>query len=562
MVSCMRFLVVASFLLLGNSSFAWAAMRHVTPNHPNAVDDGDGRFDRPYQTLAFAMKKLQPGDTLQIAAGIYRDSLIFSSRAWSSDRPTTIVGEGNAEVTIVGSELVGRWAAEGQGVYVKRPWIREPQQVSLNGVALKQIGGTIFNGYPTKPDHEMRSLHQSQGGIWPKRDTSGRGSMPRGAFFYDDQRKELVIRIADEIPAEQLRVEISMRPYLVQGQNVEGITIKNLRFRYSNTTTTSRQGAVTLVGRGNTLDGLVVEDTDGVGIEISGDGNIVRNCRVTRAGYLGIKARGRNVLIENNEVSYNNTRRFNKWWEAGGMKFVGLGGLRASRVINNRVHHNHGDGIWFDWGNEDNVVERNIVAYNEGFGIHYEASSRALIQDNEVFGNGQRGIYLIHSRDSAVVHNLVAFNRLEGIAIIDEQRSDPKGLLDLRPRRNLVLANLIGWNSELALILPGEEYANRSDGNLFLQDKAAPVFSMGWPKAPLYGKLSWNTWRMDVGQDRASHTFAMAAPQSLRMALGNGSSSVDWSALDQVREKLRISSSTLRVGLPDGVKLNDKAGPR
>lgn len=561
MYSGVKYLLAAGFLCLG-VNLAWGAVLQVAPNHPNAIDDGDGRADRPYKTLTFAMRQLQPGDTLKITAGEYRDALIFPQRAWSVVRPTTIVGEGNADVTILGSELVGGWVAKGQGIYVKRPWILEPQQVRLNGVALKQIGGTIFKGYPTMIGHEMESLHRSQGGIWPTRKSTGRTSMPSGGFFYDDQQKELVISITDEVPAEQLSVEISMRPYLVQGQNVAGIAIKNIRFRYANTTTTSRQAAVTLVGRGNTLEGLVVEDMDGVGIEVSGDDNVVRNCLVTRSGYLGIKARGRNVLIESNEVSYNNTRRFNKWWEAGGLKFIYLGGMQASRVRNNHVHHNYGDGIWFDWGNDDNTIERNVVAYNEGFGIQYEASSRAVIQDNEVFGNGQRGIYLIHSRDSVIVHNLVVSNRLEGIAIVDEQRSDPKGLLDLRPRRNFVLANLIGWNGESALILPGDEYANHSDANLYLQDRASPTFSMGWPKAPLYRKLSWNTWRMDVKQDRSSNFIAMTAPRPLKAALEQGSLSMNWGALDQVREKFRLSSVNLGVTLPDGIRVNDRAGPR
>ncbi|MEF8733549.1 MAG: right-handed parallel beta-helix repeat-containing protein [Candidatus Accumulibacter meliphilus] len=562
MLTVVKFLVIVSALVLGFFNSSWAVVRYVMPNHPNAADDGDGRVDRPYQTLSFAMKQLLPGDTLKLAAGKYRDSLTFPSRAWSNDRPTTIVGEENADVTIMGSDLVTGWVARGNGFYVKRQWMTEPQQVSLNGFALKQIGGTIFEGYPTKPGHTMKSLHASQGGIWPTRDNGSVAEMPPGAFYYDDRKKELVIRASLGVSAENLRAEVSTRPYLVQGQDIAGVTIQNIRFRYSNTTTRSRQGAVTIVGRGNTLDGLLVEDMDGVGIELSGDENTIRNCRVTRSGYLGIKARGRNVVIKNNEISYNNTRRFNKWWEAGGMKFVYQGGLHGSQVSGNRVHHNYGDGIWFDWGNDNNLVERNILAYNEGFGIHYEASSRAVIQDNEVYGNGQRGIYLIHSRESVVAHNLVVFNRLEGIAIVDEKRIDPSGLLDLRPQRNFIVGNLIGWNGDWALILPGEEHRNLSDGNLFLQERGEPGFSMGWPKAPSYVKLPWNSWRMDFQQDRGSVSVSSKLPRALRQSLLAGSSAVDWRAFDRIRGKFRTSIGSSGVALPEGVSFSGKAGPR
>jgi parallel beta-helix repeat protein len=550
-----------TFVYFVPASSAKAETRYVTPSHPNAADEGHGGENSPYKTLGYAMKQLLPGDTLMIAPGEYRDALIFPKRPWTKNRPTTIQGEGHLGVTIVGNELVRGWEAKGQGVYVKRPWILEPQHVSLDGVALTQIGGTIFNGYPGKPGHELEMLHRSQGGIWPTRNSSGRNPLPEDAFFYDGQQKELVIRIKDEIPSERLQVEISMRPYLVQGQGVEGITIKNIRFRYSNTTTTSRQGAVTLVGPGNTLDGLVLEDMDGVGIEVSGDNNIIRNCRVTRSGYLGIKARGRNVLIEDNVVSYNNTRRFNKWWEAGGMKFVGWGGLHASRVRRNQVHHNYGDGIWFDWGNDDNVIEHNVVAYNQGFGIHYEASSRAVIQDNEVFRNSQRGIYLIHSRDSVILHNLVAFNQLEGIAIVDEKRTDPKGILDLRPKSNSVLANVIGWNDELALILPGQEYPSVSDANLYLYDKRSPIFSMGWPKGP-FGKISWENWQQEERLDQTSSAVRMAVPSRLMAAIDRGEISVDWSPIDLPRNKMRVASQPLSMAIPYGVLIGNRVGPR
>ena len=65
-------------------------------------------------------------------------------------------------------------------------------------------------------------------------------------------------------------MEVATRPYLVRGEYVHGLLLKNLRFRYATTSTSSRQGAVTLIGNGNTLEDIVVEDADGAGIELSG----------------------------------------------------------------------------------------------------------------------------------------------------------------------------------------------------------------------------------------------------------------------------------------------------
>jgi parallel beta-helix repeat protein len=547
--------LVAVMLLLA-CSVTHAAIRLVAPHHPAAADAGAGTTDQPYRPLAYAMSQLMPGDTLIIAAGTYREALIFPPRAWSTDKPTLITSERAGSVTILGSDVVTGWIRQSDGLFVKQPWQQQPQQVMVKQAPLKQIGGTIFDGYPERADHPLAGLHHTQGGIWPTRVVPRLSAMPVDSFFYDARRQALMIRSS----AQQLRdgdVEVAARPYLLLGRNVAGITIRNLRFRYANTSTLSRQGALTLSGHGNRLQHVTVEDMDGAGIEVAGDDNVIANCVVTRSGYLGIKARGRRNRIVDNEVSDNNTRGFNKWWEAGGMKFIGGGGLRDSVVAGNRVHHNHGDGIWFDWGNRDNTIERNVVAYNDGFGIHYEASSGAHIIDNQVFANRQRGIYLPHSSASIVAHNLVVANGLDGIAIVDEGRTDPDGKLNLRPYHNQVLANTLAWNDGAAVILPGAAYANHSDRNLFLQHKGDLYFSMGWPKSWL-DKNSFERWRGTRAQDLHSTVVSAVIDTRISHALEHGELAPDWSSLPVSHETVRTSQaiSTLKQSL------SGKAGPK
>lgn len=515
-------------LLCCAAGFAHATERLVASHDPAAIDAGAGTRARPYRTLAYAMSQLMPGDTLRIAAGTYREALIFPARAWSLDKPTLIVGD-RAGVTLLGTDIVNGWTRQANGLFVKQPWPQQPQQVLLKNRPLTQIGGTIFDGYPERPDHPLAGLHRQQGGIWPTRIAPRQGPMPADSFFYDGARRALVIRT----DAKVLRdgdVEVATRPYLLLGREVAGITVSNIHFRHANTSTLSRQGALTLSGNGNRLRHLTVEDMDGAGIEVAGDGNLIADCVVTRSGYLGIKARGRYNRIVGNEVSDNNIRGFNKWWEAGGMKFIGGGGLRDSVVAGNRVHHNHGDGIWFDWGNRDNTVQHNVVAYNDGFGIHYEASSGARIVANRVFANRQRGIYLPHSSDSVVAQNLVAANGLDGIAIVDEGRTDPEGKLNLRPYGNLVLANTLAWNDGAAVILPGAVFGNRSDVNLYLQREGRLYFSMGWP-ASHADRKNIGRWRATQAQDLHSVVVPAAIDSAIALALERGNLAPDWSRL-------------------------------
>jgi parallel beta-helix repeat protein len=535
---------------------AHAAVRLVAPHDPAAADTGSGTRERPYRTLAYAMSQLMPGDTLIIAAGTYREAMIFPPRAWSTDKPTLITGERAGSVTVLGSDVVSGWTRRADGLFIKQLWHEQPQQVMVKQKPLKQIGGTIFDGYPERADHPLAGLHQSQGGIWPTRATLPPGAMPADSFFHDARTQTLIIRSS----MKQLRdgdVEVAVRPYLLLARNVAGVTVRNIRFRHANTTTLSRQGALTLSGHGNRLQHVTVEDMDGAGIEVAGDDNVITDCVVTRSGYLGIKARGRRNRITGNDVSDNNTRGFNKWWEAGGMKFIGGGGLRDSVVAGNRVHHNHGDGIWFDWGNRDNTIQRNVVAYNDGFGIHYEASSGAHILDNQVFGNQQRGIYLPHSSDSVVANNLVAANGLDGIAIVDEGRTDPDGKLNLRPYRNQVRANTLAWNHGAAVILPGAAYANQSDINLFLQTRDKLYFSMGWPHGRR-DKDSLERWRHAQGQDLHSTVVPGAIDARLSRALARGELAPDWSNLPAPSAMTRTAST--RAVLKQS--LSEKAGPK
>ncbi|MDO8300773.1 right-handed parallel beta-helix repeat-containing protein [Lacisediminimonas sp.] len=521
-------LLMLCLLLAATST---AAIRHVRPDHPLASDDGDGGAQRPWRTLSHAARHLQPGDTLLIAAGIYRDSLVLPQRAWSASTPTTIAGEGLVELR--GTDLVGGWERLGGGVLVKHGWNSEPQQVVVHGKLLVQAGGTVFDGYPQRGDHPLAGLHRGEGGIWPGRTPGGLAALTPGGFWYDSATRSLYLRLPATTALPE--IEVATRTWLLRAENVSGLVVRNLRFRYANTSTMSRQGAVTIKGHGNTLEMLAVLDADGVGIELEGDGNVIRQCTVMRAGYLGIKARGAQNLIADNRVSHNNVRGFNKWWEAGGMKFIGNGGLRQSRVAANEVAYNNGDGIWFDWGNDDNQVERNRVAYNTGFGVHYEASARGVITQNRIFGNGQRGVYLSHSRDSVVTRNLIVANGLEGIVAIDEQRTDPQGLLDLRPWRNRISGNVLAWNKGPALILPGARYRNVSDDNVYLQDDAepGPLFAMGWPK-------TWNrpqpisAWRAREGQDIGSRVISKRMEATMRNALAQRSLEIDFSRIERL----------------------------
>lgn len=513
-----------------------AAVRFVDPAHPAASDAGAGSAERPFRTLAGAIRKLRPGDTLKIAPGVYREALVFPETDWSGGT-TLIEPAARGEVLIKGSDLVTGWEPLGAGLYVKRPWPVNSQQVFVDGIPLRQVGGTIYGGYPEKPDHPMAKLHAGQGGIWPGRVAGGLEKMTDDSFYYDAGTQALYIKVP-LASLEGRAIEVSVRPHLVFGQRLENVTLRNLRFRHANTTALNQTGAITLTGNRLVLENIEVTHVDGNGFDVTGDEITIMNSRANYCGQVGMKVRGRGNRLIGNETSFNNTRGFNKWWEAGGAKFVGGGGLRDSEVAGHRALANNGDGIWFDWMNSNNRIHGNVSAYNAGMGIHYEASRKGYIYNNFVFANRQRGIYLPHSSDSVIAHNLVARNALEGIAIVEEERG--KGRAELRPRGNRVLANILAWNGKAAIVLPSGLLDNASDYNLILGDGEPPVFSLGWGSRQSPVARGLDRWRAASGQDLNSWYERMEVPQDLLEALRNQRPDPDWAPVLALASRLSI----------------------
>jgi parallel beta-helix repeat protein len=276
-----------------------------------------------------------------------------------------------------------------------------------------------------------------------------------------------------------------------------------------------------------------------------------------------MKARGRANRLIGNETNFNNTRGFNKWWEAGGAKFVGYGGLRDSEVSGHRAIGNNGDGLWFDWMNSNNRIHGNVAAYNNGFGIHYEASQKGYIYNNYVFGNKQRGIYLPHSSDSTIEHNLVAMNGMEGIAIIDEGRSKEKEVL--RPRANRVLFNIVAWNGKPAIVLPLKLADNVSDYNLMLGSGKPPAFSLGWGSRDNPVRNGLAAWTAASGQDMHSWSKNFDIPASLRKALESRQPNPDWAQVLSLASKFAARGAAVAAGgddPPSDVAEQSSPGPK
>ncbi|HEU0073624.1 MAG TPA: right-handed parallel beta-helix repeat-containing protein [Dehalococcoidia bacterium] len=162
------------------------------------------------------------------------------------------------------------------------------------------------------------------------------------------------------------------------------VTIQNCEIRGYNSG--FQEGAIRSLGEGWLIQNNDIHDNSHGGIDGGGNNTVIRNNHVHHNGMYGIAGGdGANLLIEGNEVSYNNTANFDAGFEGGGGKVTEANGLI---IRNNTYHHNFGPGIWSDENVINAIIENNNVYENTWVGIFYEISAGAVIRNNTLTNNG------------------------------------------------------------------------------------------------------------------------------------------------------------------------------
>lgn len=111
--------------------------------------------------------------------------------------------------------------------------------------------------------------------------------------------------------------------------------------------------------------------------------------------YGGYQSNG--ILIESNEISY------------GGYEQKFLDSLNVIFRYN-FIHHNRGDGIWYDGQNSGMEITGNRLEDNGRHGIDYEAGLGGTISSNTVLRSGDTGIFITTSQNTETFNNTVLDN--------------------------------------------------------------------------------------------------------------------------------------------------------
>ena len=399
---------------------------------------------KPGDNVAEVVARAPEGATFHLDPGIYR---LQNARPKNGQK---FIGKG--EVTFNGATVLSDWRKADRYWVAPRPEARRsPSGKCRSDAPLCGHNEDLFIG----------------GRIYQR--VASLAEVKQGKHYDDGSN----IHISDD-PTDKL-TEFSVAPFAFTGE-ADAVLLQDIVVeKYASP---AQHGAVDFPkGRNWELRNVTARWNHGVGATI-GPGTRISGGSFSNNGQLGIGGgSGRDILIENVEIAYNNYAGFRAGWEAGGTKFIRVNGLVVRKAC---IHNNEGPGLWTDIDNINIEFADNLVFDNKGDGIKHEISYKAKIHGNTVARNGHEKlnwlwgsqILIQNSQDVEVYGNLVEVrpDYGNGISVINQKRGD--GLYGPRlARNNFVHSNTIihlgasGLNGMVAD--HGREWFDNNSGNAF-----------------------------------------------------------------------------------------------
>jgi parallel beta-helix repeat protein len=215
----------------------------------------------------------------------------------------------------------------------------------------------------------------------------------------------------------------------------------------------------------------------------------------TDGGYLGTYSH--NARLEGNEIAYNG--REQKVGESANVTFR-----------SNFVHHNAGDGIWFDSNNTGTVIEGNRVEDNAGSGIFAEISTNVTISNNTVRRSGNAGLFISTSKNVQMYSNTLEDN-FRGILYFVNCSSVGGGTISFDLANNAAYDNVVRVGTQYDAFANGLSWINCTTTQVapYLNGSKNLTFSRNTYQVPsstsgrywLWNGLKyWNEWQA-LGKD-------------------------------------------------------------
>ena len=533
-------LILGRWLAVATLCWAWsasAAVHHVAQQAPGASDDNPGTEAQPLKTISASMKKVQPGDTVLVKDGTYREAVVYPpdpkapAPDWKDpDLRLTLSAFPGHRPVIKGSEiLTGQWERlPGDRPIYALPRDIYTQMVFVDEERLRQIG---LQGHPERPTKRGTFVWQKQ---W---DGKGLADMVPGSFFYDAPGKRLNVWLADGSDPSSHVAEAAVRPTGIQVQGTW--TVSGFDVRHIMDGLWPTEQAVALTGNRCVLEGCRITQNEFLGLIVSGEDCVIRNNVIAENGLEGCTSNfGFRMLFEGNELHHNAWRGDVVCLTAGNKWVM----WRESKWVRNWWHDEPACALWLDISDGNALIAENRFD-NCKVGVYFEISRWAVIANN-VFRHCGMGIWS-YSSDVLIAHNILD-SCGDGIVITGSPRlcnytqviTEPISDCLMAVRNNLVVNNiLIDCPGSFIGITEDDAYGagNSSDYNAFVWTLPAfhttgnhINFMPGWNN--LYARLP--EWRIQRHYD----THSVIADPGLLKEVQSGSPYVVLSPQDVVAD--------------------------
>ncbi len=441
-----------------------------------ADDANDGSWERPFRTIGRGVDALQPGDTLWVREGDYREYVRVDKSGLGRDRMIAIRAMPGEQATVRGSELLTGWqraASEPDRPVWETDWLFEgvyPSMICADDVPLIPMS-IPAETEALKPPQAYCQYFLGFG--------RGQAAMVPGSFYYDEARRKLLVWLVGGEDPNRRRMEAAVRFCWYSSGNY--LLVEGLRFLYG--------PLVVPIG------GVVFVMTGPGGGGAPAEGCLVRNCEVALSAFEGMVVRGGKrvstvvedcwvhhngngcggfegqgdmdtdswLIVRRCRLTDNNLFGWNASWHAGGKHFGNR--LWFDRCEFARQYAS--PGLWFDCHNRDCLVSHCYAHDNGQFQLYYEIGETGAFINNVAEGGPHcAAIGLNGSSRTLVANNLVTAGE-RGILVGWE--GNIEGQVARVTCYNSVYNNVvIGREAPLLTISPESDIArgNRSDHNV------------------------------------------------------------------------------------------------
>ena len=466
----------------------------VNQNHPFASNKSLGTEARPFKTISKAAELAQPGDTVLVHAGVYRER-IAPPRGGKPGLPIIYQAVPGEEVFVRGSEL---WKPDPEpvnGIENLYSGVLDPDifgDYNPFRIKLERMGGNRTLGQvfvEGKPLNEVDTLEQVF-------------IQPNSWKFDPDENRLYVHFIAEPKPPLSRQIEVSVRQRIF-APHIRGlgyIHVKGFIFEHAANqfpsgfwanAETAQAGAVgTRSGHHWVIENNVIRYAKSIGLDcgsesrfdLEGDQptpenvgyHVIKNNIITDNGCCGIAGwKHTGTQIIGNRIERNNRLG----WTA-----PEIGGIKVHKFVDgviegNLVRDNDAFGIWVDNVYRNSRVSRNVVINNQQAGIFVEMGAGPILVDNNIvaYTRSGEGIYTHDASGVTIAHNLLYVNTHFGVymrTVTERKFSTETGERETVATSHQRIYNNIfvdNYRGNISLPFPSERnFDNLSDYNLFI----------------------------------------------------------------------------------------------